>query len=287
VSRITGSFPRWSSACSPGRRRWPRPAGRRRTFCTNRRPGKTRPSNRFAATCSAGWPSAMWIKPRGPRRPRFGRPGQTPRSGVELLERVVQILALGDENARKLVALCSGPRPAAPVTPPLWLADAKTPAFVARSTCGCGTGAGSPSKPWSTKAEEQLQSLRPEDVVDPATLLFYQGVVYYRLINQDAGLETLGQAARGPSRPRRYVSVAKLMEADLKTRQRGLARIISPPYGRDVRRRLRPGPGRQQGPRGRGRCGIKSARQAHQGNRGPTATAIQIQREHPQAQQSS
>jgi hypothetical protein len=67
------------------------------------------------------------------------------------------------------------------------------------------------------EALEQLDGLRPQDVVDPATLLFYQAVVHHRLLHRDAALKATEQLLAGPGAiPRRYQAVARLMEADLK-----------------------------------------------------------------------
>ncbi|MGZ8741237.1 MAG: hypothetical protein ACXWZ8_11645, partial [Gaiellaceae bacterium] len=50
------------------------------------------------------------------------------------------------------------------------------------------------------------------DVVDPASLLFYQSVVHHRLLNKDACLLSLNLLLeREQELPRRYLSVAKLM----------------------------------------------------------------------------
>ncbi len=66
------------------------------------------------------------------------------------------------------------------------------------------------------EALAQLQSLKPEDVVDPAGLLFYQSVVYHRLLKKEAGLEALLRLLEpGHEIPRRYLSVARLMQSDL------------------------------------------------------------------------
>jgi len=137
-------------------------------------------------------------------------------AGVELLERVVRTFALADENARKLVELCS--RAQAPPSPPAqpWLADPKTPAWMARNL-----------RLWYSRwlaqqrlfdeALEQLEGLQPEDVVDPASLLFYQAIVYHRLLNRDAGMEALTRLLDGADQgPRRYATVARLIELDLK-----------------------------------------------------------------------
>jgi hypothetical protein len=67
------------------------------------------------------------------------------------------------------------------------------------------------------EALEQLDGLRPEEVADPASLLFYQGVVYHRLLNPDAAVEAIGRLLEHPEQgPKRYEAVARLMEADLR-----------------------------------------------------------------------
>jgi hypothetical protein len=98
----------------------------------------------------------------------------------------------------------------------LWLAAASTPPLLA-----CNV------RLWYARwlihealydeAAEQLQGLQPQQVVDPASLLFYQGVVHYRLLNRDAGMEALAALLEGADQgPSRYVALARLMEADLK-----------------------------------------------------------------------
>jgi hypothetical protein len=159
-----------------------------------------------------------------------------PQSGIELLERVVRILALGDDNARKLVEVCSAPRTAAPTSAPAWLADTRTPLLV-RANLRLWYGRWLAQQAMFDEAEEQLQSLVPGEVVDPSTLLFYQSVVYYRLINQDAGLETLDKLLEAQQAPQRYLTVARLMEADLKrVKEDSLDHIAR--RMEDVRRRL-------------------------------------------------
>ena len=63
---------------------------------------------------------------------------------------------------------------------------------------------------------EQLSSLKTTDVVDPASLLFYQGVVYHWLLKKQPGLEAIGKLLEQKTRiPRRYSQLATLMQADL------------------------------------------------------------------------
>ncbi|MEM8680361.1 MAG: hypothetical protein AAGF97_13515 [Planctomycetota bacterium] len=63
-----------------------------------------------------------------------------------------------------------------------------------------------------------LQPLELGSVTDPATLLFYRGATEYRLRQQDASLATLGKLLeRDQEIASRYATIARLMEAELKT----------------------------------------------------------------------
>jgi len=137
-------------------------------------------------------------------------------SGGELLQRVVRTVALADENARKLAELCSqasAPR-ALPAQP--WLVDPQTPPWIAKNL-RLWYGRWLAQQRLFDEAAEQLDGIEAEDVVDPATLLFYQAVVHHRLLNRDAAAETLARLLDAPDLcPRRYVTIARLMDADLR-----------------------------------------------------------------------
>ena len=62
-----------------------------------------------------------------------------------------------------------------------------------------------------------IGELNPEDVVDPASLLFYQGVGHQRLLDKDPCLSALDKLLENEGEiPQRYETVAQLMQADLK-----------------------------------------------------------------------
>ena len=157
-------------------------------------------------------------------------------AGVELLSRVVRTIALADERARKLVDLCSqSPSPRPPEQS--WLKDPKLPAVLAhnlRLYYGIWLARGS----LFDESMEQLSGLEPDQVVDPASLLFYQGVIYHQLLNKDAGLKAIGQLLEEPEQsPRRYAAVAKLMQEDLRQlKEESLDHIAR--RMDDIRRRL-------------------------------------------------
>lgn len=135
--------------------------------------------------------------------------------GDESLIRLARTFALVDDDARKLVELCSGPRPQSPPPQP-WLASPKTPPFVA-TNMRLLYGIWLAQESLIDEAHEQLADLKPEDVADPASLLFYQSVVHHRLLQKEPGLKAIGQLLEGADQsPRRYTAVAKLMQEDLK-----------------------------------------------------------------------
>jgi hypothetical protein len=137
----------------------------------------------------------------------------------ESLVRLAKTFALADDNARKLVELCSRPRSQPLLPPQPWLTDAKTPPFEARNMrLFYGI--------WLTQGNlfdeslEQFGDLKPKEVVDPASLLFYQGVACHRLLQKDAGLKAVDALLENPDQsPRRYTALARLMQADLKNLQ--------------------------------------------------------------------
>ena len=137
-------------------------------------------------------------------------------SGTELLARVSLTFALIDPSASKLVQLCSGPRGEVVVPDQPWLVDEKTPPWMA-ANLRLLFGRWLAHESMFDEARRQLDGLRPEAVVDPASLLFYQAVVYHRLLEKQPGLEAIDRLLdNADAGPRRYVAVARLMREDLK-----------------------------------------------------------------------
>jgi hypothetical protein len=133
----------------------------------------------------------------------------------ELLDRLAGTLALVDPRVAQLVEICSHPRGSAMLPTFAWLTDAKTPPLVAANLRLC-FGRWLVQGEWYEEGLEQLGSLKPAEVVAPAELLFYQAVIYHRMLNKEAGLKVIGQLLDGTdASPRRYIAVAYLMQADL------------------------------------------------------------------------
>jgi hypothetical protein len=138
-----------------------------------------------------------------------------PPSGADLLDRLARTIALVDAPARELVELCSKPRTAVSLPSFPWLTDEKTPAIV-RNNLRLLYGRWLAQEQLYDESHAQVADLKAEDVVDPASLLFYQSVAHHRLLEKEPGLAAIGRLLEKKSElPRRYESVARLMQADL------------------------------------------------------------------------
>jgi hypothetical protein len=63
---------------------------------------------------------------------------------------------------------------------------------------------------------EQIADLKPEDVVDPASLLFYQSIAYHRLLKKKECLPVVDRLLeREEQLPKRFSALAKLVRADI------------------------------------------------------------------------
>ena len=134
---------------------------------------------------------------------------------TELLEHTAVTLTLAHPEAAELVALCAKPKDRLLLPPFAFLSEEGTPPLVANNL-RLLYGRWMVHESLYDEAGEQLAELKPEDVVAPATLLFYQGVVHHTLLDKDAGLKAIAKLVEGEEQsPRRYVVMARLMQQDL------------------------------------------------------------------------
>ncbi|MBC8353976.1 MAG: hypothetical protein H8E66_18430 [Planctomycetes bacterium] len=146
----------------------------------------------------------------------FWTDDRLPLSGVELLEHVALTIGRVDLEVRPLVELCRGTAPRH-LTPPVEVLFDESREPFERNNLRLYFAQWLTQQAFYDEALELLDGLTHEDVVDPASLLFYQSVVHHRLLNKDdclISLNLLLEDERGI--PRRYRSVAKLMESDIK-----------------------------------------------------------------------
>src|SRR5262245_1318529 len=124
-------------------------------------------------------------------------------------------MALIDGPNKELVDLCAKPHGTARTPEFAWLAEEKTPAFV-RNNLRLLLGKWLAQERLYDEALAQLKDLQTGDVVDPATLLFYQSVCYHWMLHKTEGLASISKLLeRRKTIPRRYEQVADLMQSDL------------------------------------------------------------------------
>lgn len=139
-----------------------------------------------------------------------------PQEPAEVLDRLVRTFALVDGDVRGLVEFCSRPRGNAVPPLPSWLASPSSAEPIVTNNVRLWYARWLVHEELFDEAAEVLRGLSPQDVVDPASLLFYQGVVHHRLVQGDAARQALSALLAGGPAPQRYLAVARLMDADLK-----------------------------------------------------------------------
>jgi hypothetical protein len=139
-----------------------------------------------------------------------------PQNGPELLRRLAETFALADADAKTLSELCAKPAQSLLLPEFAWLTDEMRPAFM-RHNLRLVYGRWLAQQELHEEALAQLQGLEPQQVVDPASLLFYQSVAYHRLVQKEPGLKAIRRLLDDvEDQPQRYVAVASMMYDDLK-----------------------------------------------------------------------
>jgi len=163
--------------------------------------------------------------------------GDQPWKAAGVLGQIAETVALVDERGRELVTTCHQDHVG--VLPPSFeiVADEEL-APVARNNLKLVAGRWYAQQGLYDEVLEQIGDLKPEDVADPAALLFYQAVAHHWLMDKEKCLPVIAQLFENrDSIPRRYATMAELMEADLKPLKTDsldeVARLMD-----DIRRRL-------------------------------------------------
>ena len=113
------------------------------------------------------------------------------------------------------------PKAAGPLPQFAWLSADKTPTFD-RGNLRLWYGRWLAQERLYDYSLEQLSGLEPANVVDPATLLFYQAVDNHWLLHKAPGLKTIARLLeRKGEIPRRYAQTAQLMQVDLSALKEG------------------------------------------------------------------
>ena len=160
-----------------------------------------------------------------------------PLDGGELLDRLTASLAVVEPKVAEVVTACRQNSPALAAPQFDGLTDTSLPALV-RDNLRLLVGRWLAQHDLVDESLEVLKDIGPEHVADPATLLFYQAVGQHRLLKKDECLTAVAKLLeRESDLPRRYVTLARLMEADIKPLKEDsldeIARMMD-----DIRRRL-------------------------------------------------
>jgi hypothetical protein len=135
--------------------------------------------------------------------------------GRQLLDLAAASFAAWSDDARELIGTCNSPRKGPALTDPEWLNDPETPQFVRRNL-QLYYARWLAQQGLYDEVLQQIAELRPSDVVDPASLLFYQMVAYHQLVQPDLARSAMADLLEHEDAlPQRYVQVAQLVERDL------------------------------------------------------------------------
>ncbi len=137
-------------------------------------------------------------------------------SAVQILDQVAAVISVVHQPSRELMELCADVRkdPSAPDYE--FLANKETDEFV-RNNMRLYYGRWLTQHDLFDEALRQMDSVDSGNVVDPASLLFYQSVAHHRLLKKKECLSSLSKLLENvDALPRRYKTVGELMLADIK-----------------------------------------------------------------------
>jgi hypothetical protein len=157
--------------------------------------------------------------------------------GPTLLDLVVETTALVDEQTAKLVEACQAELQN-PVPPDYtWIADSGLPKF-AKDNLQLYMARWLAQQSMYDATLDAIANLEPEDVVDPASLLFYRMVAYHQVVEPDKSRSALVELMEHEDQlPLRYRQVAELVRQDLASLKDESLDHVSRRMN-DVRRRL-------------------------------------------------
>ena len=155
----------------------------------------------------------------------------------DLLATVAATVAVAQPEFGPLVEYCRGESTGFSPEPFALLMDEQFAPFV-RNNLRLYFGRWLAQRNFYDEALTQLQGLTTNDVVDPASLLFFQSVANHRLLHKTECLVALDRLLENEAAiPQRYLSVARLMQADIKPLETDSLDEVSRLMD-DIRRRL-------------------------------------------------
>jgi len=134
-----------------------------------------------------------------------------------LLDKVAETLCLGNADAKQLLDEARDPKAPAPTDVPALVKDKKLPSFF-RANLALAYAKALSNRRIYEEALDTLEGVKPEQVVDPATLLFHKAVAEHSLMKAREASNTIVRLLDDVSdAPERYKMVAALMVFDMMT----------------------------------------------------------------------
>jgi hypothetical protein len=160
--------------------------------------------------------SAEWLKQVGKNDPQtlaaFDEIWKSERS---VLDKVADTFALGDAKAKALLEEARDANRAAPTEVPALLKDSKQPSFY-RANLALAYAKALSSRRIYEESLDALNSVKVEQVVDPATFLFNKAVAEHALLKGSQASTTILRLLDDvPDAPERYKMVASMMVFDI------------------------------------------------------------------------
>jgi len=132
-----------------------------------------------------------------------------------LLDKLAETFILGDAEAARLIAEAKNPLSSAPTALPELLSDTRKPAFF-RANLALAYAKSLINRKVYEEGLETLKLFKAEQVVDPASFLFFKAVGEHGLIMKKDATETIAKLLDDvPAAPERYKMVAALMHFDM------------------------------------------------------------------------
>ena len=142
-----------------------------------------------------------------------------------VLERLADTFALGNPEARQLLADARDAKSPAPTKVPALLSDAKQPVFF-RANLALAYGRALSLRRVYEEALAVLKTAKGEDVVDPACYFFQRAVCEYVLLQKAEAEKSINHLVDEVKGPERYQIVAVLMLMDMQTwKEKDLAAV--------------------------------------------------------------
>jgi hypothetical protein len=134
-----------------------------------------------------------------------------------LLDKVADTFTLGDADAARLLKEARDPDAAAPIEVPALLKDAKQPIYF-RANLALAYGKALSNRRVYEEALDALNSVKAEQVVDPAAYFFHKAVAEHSLMMKPEANNTIARLLDDVTdAPERYRTVAALMSFDMMT----------------------------------------------------------------------